>query len=68
MIALHCKDCPEFMSLRLKFTTWMCQLTRQMSQYQAIDHTQVILSLVNHLHNTLSLVINTFIGDSVKAI
>ena len=39
MLALYSKDCAGFMSRRLKFTTWMCQLTRQMSRYQAIHHT-----------------------------
>ena len=44
MLALYSKDCAGFMSRRLKFTTWMCQLTRQMFHYQAIHHVMIPIS------------------------
>lgn len=47
MLALYSKDCAGFMSRRLKFTTWMCQLTRQMSHHQAIHH--IIIEKKKHI-------------------
>ena len=45
MLALYSKDCAGFMSRRLKFTTWMCQLTRQMCSYHDIYHILIHLRL-----------------------